>query len=354
MAQSKLKNPPQSWIAALAGAATNDDAAQLPLLLAAARRFPDASAADPSLSKALIAIADGEKFPLELRLEAIAIVVTKRPKLTNAQFDLLKSALTGDSPVTVRSSAADALSKSQLNSAQLDVLCKVVESAGPLELNRLLKPFDRSTNEQLGLKLIAALKKASSLPSLRIDLLREALAKYGPAVQKGIAEIELLINVDAAAQRKHIEELLPLMADGDIRRGHAVYYSSKSACASCHRMGAAGGTTGPELTHVGKTRTERDLLESILYPSLSFVRSYEPVLVTTVDGKIVNGLIRDESAQEYVLATGPNEEVRLRRNEIEQIQPSTVSIMPAGLDKQLTPQELADLVTFLKSTADRK
>ena len=174
-------------------------------------------------------------------------------------------------------------------------------------------------------------------------------------MQERITELESLVNVDAAAQRKHIEELLPLVAKGDVRRGHAVFYSSKAACSSCHRLGHAGGTTGPDLTHVGKTRTERDLLESILYPSLSFVRSYEPVLITTQDGKVINGVIRDETAKEYVLATGPDQDQSASpRADVDQIQPSTVSIMPAGLDKQLTPQELADLVTFLKSAASRE
>jgi putative heme-binding domain-containing protein len=170
-------------------------------------------------------------------------------------------------------------------------------------------------------------------------------------VQHGVAELESLVNVDAGSQRKRIEELLPLVAKGDIRRGHAVFYSSKAVCSACHRLGYAGGTTGPELTHVGKTRTERDLLESILYPSLSFVRSYEPVLITTQDGKAINGVIRDETSKEYVVATGPNQEVRIAHEDVDQIQPSTVSIMPAGLDKQLTPQELADLVAFLKNGA---
>ena len=171
-------------------------------------------------------------------------------------------------------------------------------------------------------------------------------------MQKGVAEIESLVNVDAAAQRKHIEELLPLVAKGDIRRGNAVFYSSKAACSSCHRLGIAGGTTGPELTHVGKTRTERDILESILYPSLSFVRSYEPVLITTQDGRKINGVIKDETATEYVVATGPDQLVRIAHTDVDEMQPSKVSIMPAGLDKQLTPQELADLVAFLKHSTD--
>src|SRR5262249_3667669 len=109
---------------------------------------------------------------------------------------------------------------------------------------------------------------------------------------------------------------------------------------------------GPELTHVGKTRTERDILESLLFPSLSFVRSYEPVLITTQDGKVINGVIKDETAKEYVVATGPDQLTRIAHEDVDQIQPSTVSIMPAGLDKQLTTQEVADLVAFLKNSTD--
>jgi putative heme-binding domain-containing protein len=351
MVGSKLKAPPKSWVAAIAGAIAGADAAQLPLAIAAAHRFPLASAGDPKASQALAAIVDEKKYPLELRVEALAILVNKRPQRSESQFDLLLHSLTPETPVTVRSAAADALSKSQLSPAQLDKLCTAIEAASPLELNRLLKPFDRSTDEALGLKLVASLKKSPSLASLRMDLLREAIGKYGPNVKHGVSELESLVNVDAGAQRKRIEELLPLVAKGDIRRGHAVFYSAKAACSACHRLGYAGGTTGPELTHVGKTRTERDILESILYPSLSFVRSYEPVLITTQDGKAINGVIRDETSKEYVVATGPNQEVRIAHEDVDQIQPSTVSIMPAGLDKQLTPQELADLVAFLKNGA---
>jgi putative heme-binding domain-containing protein len=351
MVGSTLKAPPKSWVAAIAGAITGADAMQLPLAIAAAHRFPLATAGDPKASQALAAIADEKKYPLELRVEALAVLAGKRPQRSDSQFNLLVHSLSSETPVTIRSAAADALSKSQLSPAQLDHLCSVIETASPLEFNRLLEPFDRSADDALGLKLISSLKKSPSLASLRLDLLREALAKYGPNVQRGVTELESLVNVDAGAQRKRIEELLPLLAKGDIRRGHAVFYSSKATCSSCHRLGYAGGTTGPELTHVGKTRTERDILESILFPSLSFVRSYEPMLITTQDGKAINGVIRDETAKEYVLATGPNQEVRIAHEDVDTIQPGTVSIMPAGLDKQLTPQELADLVAFLKNGA---
>jgi putative heme-binding domain-containing protein len=98
--------------------------------------------------------------------------------------------------------------------------------------------------------------------------------------------------------------LLGSLKGGDIRRGQAVFNSTKAACAACHAIGYLGGNVGPDLTHIGKIRSERDLLESIVFPSASLVRSYEPVLILTKSGKPHNGLIRKETPDEVVLATG--------------------------------------------------
>ena len=136
---------------------------------------------------------------------------------------------------------------------------------------------------------------------------------------------------------------------GDVRRGQLVFHSEKAACYSCHAIGYRGGNVGPDLTEVGTVRSERDLLEAIVFPSASFVRSFEPIAVATTDGKVYNGLLRGETADEIVLVTGVNQEERVARADIEEMRPSTVSVMPAGLDQQLTPQELADLVAFLKA-----
>ena len=56
-----------------------------------------------------------------------------------------------------------------------------------------------------------------------------------------------------------------------------------------------------------------------------------------------------DNSDEIVLVTGANQEAKVPRADIEEIRPSTVSVMPAGLDQQLTPRELADLVAFLKA-----
>jgi putative heme-binding domain-containing protein len=111
-----------------------------------------------------------------------------------------------------------------------------------------------------------------------------------------------------------------------------------------------GGKVGPDLTSIGQARTETDLLESIVYPSASFVRSYEPYVVSTKSDETYSGVLKKDAPEEIILATGPNAEVRLARSDIVDIRPGTVSVMPAGLEQQLSRQELADLLAFLKST----
>jgi putative heme-binding domain-containing protein len=115
-------------------------------------------------------------------------------------------------------------------------------------------------------------------------------------------------------------------------------------------MGYLGGTLGPDLTRIGQVRTERDLLESVLYPSASFVRSYEPVIVSTKGGEEYSGVLRKDATDEVVLGTGPDVEVRVARSDIAEMRPGTVSVMPQGLDQQITKQEMADLIAFLKAT----
>jgi putative heme-binding domain-containing protein len=218
-----------------------------------------------------------------------------------------------------------------------------------LEADRLLPAYKAATDLDVGLKLVAALKDSSALSGLRIDAIKSAVAKFPQLVQVQAEELYLLINVDATKQKEKLETVLASLKEGDIRRGQVVFNSTKAACAACHPFGYLGGNVGPDLTKIGGIRQERDLLEAIIFPSASFVRSFEPVVVATHSGKTINGLLKSESADEIVLATGPKEEARVARGDIEEMRPSTVSVMPSGLDQQLTTQDLADLIAFLKA-----
>ena len=115
-------------------------------------------------------------------------------------------------------------------------------------------------------------------------------------------------------------------------------------------MGYLGGKLGPDLTRIGGIRQTRDLLEAIVFPSISFVRSYEPTLVTTVDGRPIQGLIVEQDDESVTLALDPQRTERVMRDEIDEMAAGRVSLMPSGFDQQLSLQELADLVEFLKAS----
>src|SRR5206468_9741895 len=130
-------------------------------------------------------------------------------------------------------------------------------------------------DETTGLKLIGALKESKALSSLHPDMLKPRLTNFPETVQQNGAALFALINADAAKQREHLDQLAASLQAGDIRRGQSIFNSPKAACSACHAIGYLGGKVGPDLTTIGQIRTERDLLEAIVYPSASFVRSYE-------------------------------------------------------------------------------
>ncbi len=245
--------------------------------------------------------------------------------------------------------AVDILARAKLTGDQLHTLTESLATVGPLEVDRLLEAFVQTADEKIGLELVAALKRSPILENLRVDAIKTRLIKYPEPVRHAAEGLYLKINADLAKQGERLDSLLKSLKDGDIRRGQVVFYSAKASCIACHALAYQGGRVGPDLTRIGSIRSERDLLESILYPSASIVRSYEPVLIETKAGKTHNGLIKSETPDEIELILGADQTIRIPRKEIEEIQPSKVSIMPAGIEKVLSEQELADLLVFLKS-----
>jgi putative heme-binding domain-containing protein len=155
------------------------------------------------------------------------------------------------------------------------------------------------------------------------------------------------LAADSASQAAHLKELAAKLPGGDAERGR-VLFAGKATCITCHTMGKTGVNFGPDLTTVAQVRSERDLLESIIYPSATFVRSFEPFVVVTNSGEMFNGILRNDAPDEVVLGTAPQIEKRIARSEIKRMRPDTISLMPQGFDKLLTPEEIADLIAFLK------
>jgi putative membrane-bound dehydrogenase-like protein len=349
MRGASLKATPDNWVVILIQTLAEPNSALVGDAVATLRARPVNKDQIAPVTESLLSIARNVKLPEAVRLDALAAVPNGLSHVNPDTFTFLRSHLDAELPVTIRASAAEVLSRAHLTLDQLAKLTESFKTIGPLEADRLLAAFEACADETLGQKLIVALKTSPTLTSLRVNAIKQRIAKQPAAVQQKAEELYALINVDLAKERQRIEEVLPLVSHGDVRRGQLVFARAKASCTSCHQFGYVGGHIGPDLTHVGGIRSERDLLEAIMFPSASIVRSFEPMQVVTKSGKVYNGLIHKDAPDEVVLIASATETIHVSRDEIEEMRPSHTSIMPAGLDKQLTPQELADLVAFLRN-----
>jgi len=348
MARSGLKEIPGEWAGALARAL--GDPATAPEAVATARAISARPGSSRELAPALIRVGGDPAIPAGVRLGALAAVPGGLPRVGPDAFAFLLDRLDPDRPATDRTAAADVLAKARTTREQRLAMAGAVERAGPLELGRLLEAFDKDADDAVGLRLVEALgRSAAARSTLRPEAVGKRFAPYGPGVREAAGALAARIAADSADQSRRLEGLLAGLDGGDVRRGQAVFNGPKAACVTCHAIGYVGGKLGPDLTKIGQVRSGRDLLESIAYPSASFVRSYEPVAVATRDGRVASGILRENGPEGIVLAVAADRDERIARDQVEEVRPGTVSVMPAGLDRQLTPGELADLIAFLRA-----
>jgi putative heme-binding domain-containing protein len=285
-----------------------------------------------------------DSLPADVRLAALAAVAPRAKELPQLLFDFALARF-ADEPRT----AAEVLGTAKLGDNQLIAVADLLPRASALEMPRLLDAFRQSSSERVGRALVDHLGRAPGLASVAPADLRAALAKFPAEVRAAAEPFFKKLAVDETAQRQKLAELAGVSEKGDKERGRQLFFGRKALCAACHAVKGEGERIGPDLTKIGSLRTEADLLESVLFPSSSIARGYESVTVHTKDGQSQSGLIRRETADAVFLITTDRTERRYARANIESLEPSRTSIMPQGLEAQLSRQELGDLIAFLRS-----
>ena len=135
-------------------------------------------------------------------------------------------------------------------------------------------------------------------------------------------------------------------ANGDLGRGRELF---KKHCATCHRLFDDGNKVGPDLTHANRKDREF-MLASLVDPSAQIRKEYLSYIVQTTDGRVLNGLIADQSPAEITLLDAKNQRIRIAADDVEAIKESSVSLMPEDILKPLSPQDLRDLFTYLEQS----
>ena len=136
---------------------------------------------------------------------------------------------------------------------------------------------------------------------------------------------------------------------GRADEGRKIYESGKGTCIACHQIGDKGRSIGPNLSKIGAIRTERDIVESILFPSNTLARDYETHVIETNDGQNIAGVIKSHTAEGLLVVDVAGVEHNISHDKITADTQLMTSLMPMGLDQTLQEQELCDLIAWLRS-----
>jgi len=119
-------------------------------------------------------------------------------------------------------------------------------------------------------------------------------------------------------------------------------------CSACHKLDGVGAFVGPDISDSREQSFEK-LLISVLDPNRSIDANYFRYLVRTEEGVVVEGLLKDSNSQTITLQSQNGALTTLNRSEIEEFRSSGTSLMPEGIESQISVAEMADLLWYVKN-----
>lgn len=155
-----------------------------------------------------------------------------------------------------------------------------------------------------------------------------------------------LLSGGTSPRREVVAKYQPALAlSGDAERGQTVY---KKICIQCHRVGMEGFAVGPDLVSV-QNKSPDDLLIAILDPNREAQSNFISYTASTHEGRVFSGIIAAETAANIVLRRAEAKEDTVLRDQIDEFVSNGVSLMPEGMEKDISPEQLADVLAFIKA-----
>ena len=284
----------------------------------------------------------------EVAMAALASSTNLSEPLSNPCTQLIIEQLTA--PESKWANLADAaLSRSRLNVESAHVLLAVLDQVPSLYLQTAIDALLRCSNAEIDQALVEKLPFVPALKTLAVEkVIASVNGRPDEVKKKWAAMIQAAIRPPENIAEE-LDSWLKRLPPGDAKRGYQIFSNAKAACSSCHQIGYVGGRLGPELSSIGKTRTRRDLVEAIVYPSLRMAQGFYPLRIRTVDDEVFNGLLSKQTDSYIELLCGADKICRIEKSAIEEQTDSKLSVMPSGLDQQITLDDFADLLAFLES-----
>ena len=202
------------------------------------------------------------------------------------------------------------------------------------------------SRESWAIELLEYLKSGASVP---LDAAQKAQLKNHPA--QPVKDLAAQVFAGLSSRQQVIEQFQPaLKLAGDVKHGHEVYFTR---CIGCHQRDGQGNQIGPDLVSVVNHPPEK-ILTNILDPSSDVQPGFDACLCELGDGSTLYGLITSETGNSVTFKFIDGTTRLVSRREIKSIKSTGISLMPEGLEAGLEPQDLADLIAYVKSsgTAD--
>ena len=279
---------------------------------------------------------------LALRLSAIRLLGRGREKQDEDQA-LLASFLTPQTPAPFQSAALVTLFKLKGDGAPETVLAKWSSHTPALRSQILDALFAREAST---VALLDAIEKGT-VPASQIDARRrQQLLSHASSKVRTRAEKVMAGAVDAN-RAKIIEQYKPaLAATGDKEKGKAVF---AKRCANCHRLDNIGHLVGSDLSAMTNRALDVYLI-AILDPNRAVEDRYLDYAALTGDGKTVSGILVSETGNSITLAQPEGKQVQILRSELEQLKSTGKSLMPEGVEKDISVDEMGHLLTYLRGS----
>jgi len=326
-----------------------------------------------------VATADGTTA--EVRSNAvIALLTSTDPEVLAHAFTGLYLLFEQDATSGPYQVALDAFHDQKKLERQMQALENLVENAKApiasvaeaglqfLHRQKKLSPEVKQTTDQL---VTTGWQNDERLPRILIAVLMTNQRQHAPQVRKLLlsqnevvretaSRVAAAWNIDPSMPKStgpKIATLDPLEVirqvdelPGNIERGKQLF--AQLQCNKCHTVAPDQPLRGPYLPNVAKTYKRNQLTEAIVLPSKSLAQGFVTHLFQMDDGRLLSGFITLESPEVIVIRDEQGNEIKLNPEEIEGHRKGDISIMPKGLADQITPAELADLVSYLESLAD--
>ncbi len=281
--------------------------------------------------------ADSDQLPLAARLEGVELLALGR-----RGGDVVELALREDLERSVRVQAIARVAPFADEEAWQTLLEQFPASSPPLR-NAIAGAV---LTQPAAIRLLLDELEANRIKPQELGRLEaNRLLQHGQdEIKRRAAEIFWAVNpAERQEALRRYQAALELPADG--RRGREVFGKN---CASCHRIDGLGVDVAPDIAD-SRVKTARQLLTDILQPNLAIDGNYIGYVVQTVDGRTLTGILTGETASGVTLKIPEGETLTLQRDEIELIRSTGVSLMPDGLEENISLQEMADLIYFIKN-----